>query len=142
MVFSLGSKNNWCLANRAIRANHANHANHARLAVNWPGLVVMALALVFVMASHSDAEAGFYGKRFQRQNAHGFVVAESWYGRGTIRGRVRATRLGPQVRLPRGTWIYCEISCSHTLRVNTLDFWENQGQDSDGIGILRYDRPY
>lgn len=108
----------------------------------WRGLALMAVGAAFVVASQSDADAHIYGKRFTRHNAHGYVVAESWYGRGRIRGRVRPTRLGPQVRLPGGTWIYCEITCTHTLRVNTLDFWENQGQESDGIGILRSDLNY
>ena len=106
----------------------------------WRGLLFMGLGSVILAVSLSQAWAGVYIKRYHRQNANGYVIAESWYGRGTIRARVRATRRGPQVRLPGGSWIYCEINCTHTLRINTLDFWENMGRESDGVGYLRYER--
>ncbi len=31
------------------------------------------------------------------------------------------------MRLPGGTWVYCRKSCSETLRVETVDIFENQG---------------
>ncbi len=56
----------------------------------------------------------------------GYVVAESRFGNGAVRGAVRPTSLGPQVQLPGGSWIYCRRSCSETLRAETVDFWEAQ----------------
>lgn len=103
---------------------------------------MLALGFSFVATSFSSASAELYRKRFDRQNAHGYVTAESWYGRGTISARVRPTRKGPQVQLPGGNWVYCAINCTHTLRIKTLDIWENMGSESDGVGYLRYDRGY
>lgn len=73
--------------------------------------------------------------------ADGYVTAESRYGSKTISAPVR--RIGPhryQVRLPHGTWFDCGISCSETLRRETIDFWENHGggprSGSDGPGYF------
>lgn len=56
------------------------------------------------------------------------VTAESRHGNGSVSGAVReGTRGGLEVRLPSGSWTACRRSCSETLRVQTLDFWENQG---------------
>ena len=58
----------------------------------------------------------------------GYVTAESRFGHGTVSGPVRPARAGHyEVRLPGGTWIACRRSCSETLRVETVDFWENKG---------------
>jgi len=69
------------------------------------------------------------------------VVAESDFGNGTVRGAVRPSRNGWQVRLPRGTWIDCVRSCSDTLRRQTVDFWESNFRDGPGSGrgYLRWD---
>ena len=63
----------------------------------------------------------------------GYAIAESRYGNGTIRGRVRPTNLGPQVQTPGGNWVYCRRSCSETLRVETVDFWEAQQDYGGGL---------
>lgn len=81
------------------------------------------------------ASAQGYGKREGR----GYVVAESRFGNGTVRGAVRRTSLGPQVQLPGGSWIYCRRSCSETLRAETVDFWEAQsGPGGKEQGLLIY----
>jgi hypothetical protein len=59
-----------------------------------------------------------------------YVVAESRFGNGTVVGPVRATRVGLQVRTPGGNWLDCSRSCAETLRVNTVDFWQNE----QGVG--------
>jgi hypothetical protein len=41
-------------------------------------------------------------------------------------GPVRNTTLGPQVRLPGGTWVDCAGDCREKLRVKTVDFWKEQ----------------
>lgn len=68
----------------------------------------------------------------------GYVYAESRYGSAPVRGAVRHTNLGRQVQLPGGSWVYCERSCSETLRANTVDFWDAQtspGAKAQGLGI-------
>lgn len=64
--------------------------------------------------------------------AGGFVTAESRFGHGTVSGPVRVSARGNrEVRLPGGTWISCGRSCSETLRVESIDFWENKGAGRD-----------
>jgi hypothetical protein len=70
-----------------------------------------------------------------------FVYAESWYGFKKVVAPVRRAEHGDQVRLPGGTWVYCEFSCEYTLRKQSLDFWEGasgQGQ-SVSPGYFRKD---
>lgn len=67
----------------------------------------------------------------------GYVTAHSHDGNGSIRAPYRNTNVGYQVRLPRGTWLYCKRSCSETLRVNTIDVWANIDDASPiGVGTL------
>jgi hypothetical protein len=62
-----------------------------------------------------------------------YVVAHSKFGNGTVVGPVRRTRVGWQVKTPGGSWLDCARSCSETLRVNTVDFWQNaQGAGERG----------
>jgi len=68
----------------------------------------------------------------------GYVVAYSHDGNGSIRAPYRNTDVGYQVRLPRGTWVYCKTSCSETLRVNTIDVWANvDSANPIGVGTLQ-----
>lgn len=98
--------------------------------------IVLALAAGAVALSSLVAAAG---PRDRYARIGDYVVAESRFGHGSVSGPVRPTSLGVyQVRLPGGTWIDCRRSCSETLRVETVDFWENQGRnriDNEG-GIL------
>ena len=64
------------------------------------------------------------------------VVSKSKWGHGTVSGPVRYTSLGRQVRLPGGTWEYCKRSCSETLRVSTVDYWEAQSGIGAECGIF------
>lgn len=75
--------------------------------------------------------------------ADGYVVAESRFGGGRVRGAVRQTSLGRQVQLPSGNWVYCKRSCSETLRAETVDFWEAQegpGGKEQGLFIYLWPR--
>ena len=74
----------------------------------------------------------------------GYVTADSRYSGQSVSGPVRR---GPQgrleVRLPGGTWLECGISCSDTLRRQTVDFWRNHGgrpgsAGGDGPGYLQF----
>lgn len=63
------------------------------------------------------------------------VTAVSRFGNGEVTGAVRSARFGREVRLPGGTWEACRRSCSETLRVSTVDFWEARGGGPQGSGI-------
>jgi len=74
----------------------------------------------------------------------GYVTADSRYSGQSVSGPVRR---GPQgrleVRLPGGTWLECGLSCSDTLRRQTVDFWRNHGGrpgsvGGDGPGYLQF----
>jgi len=74
----------------------------------------------------------------------GYVTADSRYSGQSVSGPVRR---GPQgrleVRLPGGTWLECGLSCSDTLRRETVDFWRNHGgrpgsAGGDGPGYLQF----
>lgn len=79
-------------------------------------VVIMAIAALVYLAGPS------LGK-----SRGDYVVAESRFGNGQVVGPVRRTSVGWQVKTPGGSWLHCARSCSETLRVNTVDFWENQG---------------
>lgn len=84
----------------------------------------VAIAAATTLAfSATVSEAGGF-KRYKKEG--NYVVAESDFGHGTVSGRVRHTRVGRQVQLPGGNWVYCVRSCSETLRVETVDFWESE----------------
>jgi len=94
--------------------------------------IIAVTALVALLFVTIAAEAGRYA---------GFVTARSQYGNGTLRAPVRIAQFGQQVRLPGGTWVYCERSslffdrhrpCSETLRRQSLDFWETISEESPG----------
>lgn len=92
----------------------------------------MRLALMIILALGATTGAASAQGRYHGQGDRGYVVAESWYGKGTVSGPVRPGRHGWQVRLPGGTWIDCRRSCRETLRQETVDFWESQGPQSKG----------
>ncbi len=95
-------------------------------------LVIAGLAIATGLTLALPADAG-YRNRLDRDYSKGYVVAESRFGNGSVSGPVRHTRLGPQVRLPGGTWEYCRRSCSETLRVETVDFWEGRQDGRAGL---------
>jgi hypothetical protein len=109
---------------------------------------IAALTIALCIASSVSAEAGRKG--YARNN--NYVVAESRFGNGKVSGPVRYTSVGRQVRTPGGNWLHCERSCSETLRVNTVDFWQNeqgagrQGSIDQQDGLLsrwlRFERRY
>ncbi|MGE5267403.1 MAG: hypothetical protein ACM3L9_08570 [Deltaproteobacteria bacterium] len=89
--------------------------------------VMFALAAGVILSGWVEAEAGFRRDRGYNGLEQGFVVANSRFGNGSVKGAVRRARDGNQVQLPGGTWVYCRASCSETLRVETVDIFENQG---------------
>jgi hypothetical protein len=70
----------------------------------------------------------------------GYVTAEATFGGKTVTAPVRPGRWSDQVRLPGGTWVDCEITCEYTLRRNTVDFWDSQGnRNFVSPGYFRFD---
>lgn len=94
-------------------------------------LIPAVIAAGLCAAAAADASATF--RRPPTSYPRGFVVAESRFGNGTVSGPVRQTSVGWQVRLPGGTWVHCRRSCSETLRVETVDFWQANGAGSGQI---------
>ncbi len=70
----------------------------------------------------------------------GYVIAKSRFGNGAIKARVRRSALGWTVQLPGGQWAFCRRSCSETLRVETIDFFQSNaagsGQITNECGIF------
>lgn len=98
----------------------------------------LAVALVCTVAGITTADA--QSRRYSRQDAN-YVTAESRFGHGTVSGPVRFARAGSrEVMLPGGTWVSCTRSCAETLRVESIDFWENkgagQGRTDNSCGLL------
>ena len=74
---------------------------------------------------------GFAHKAKKRARGHlGYVTAFSYYGNGSLTAPVRVDHsrgfASRQIRLPGGVWIDCAGTCSETLRVEKIDFWEEQ----------------
>lgn len=88
-------------------------------------IILALLAAVSLTAAAMVPASAFWRRNTVERN---YAVAESRFGNGTVSGPVRATRTGYEVRLPHGTWVGCRRSCSETLRVETVDIWENQGR--------------
>ncbi|MGD9667648.1 MAG: hypothetical protein AB7U75_01160 [Hyphomicrobiaceae bacterium] len=100
--------------------------------------IIAATALIAAAVNLAIIPHVHAGGRFQRDIGYnglreGYVVARSRFGNGTSSGPVRMTDLGPQVRLPGGTWEYCRRSCSETLRVETVDYWEGRQDGQSGL---------
>ncbi len=87
----------------------------------------LALALIGAPAALMTSAAAEAGGLFRRAPERDVAVAVSRFGNGTVSGPVRAVRNGYEVRLPGGTWVACRHSCSETLRVETVDLFENTG---------------
>jgi hypothetical protein len=103
----------------------------------WLAAVTAAVATVAVIAA-ADAQQVRRGK-----DGYVYVTAESRYSGASITAPVRVgARNRLEVRLPGGTWVHCERSCSDTLRRETIDFWQNHGgrprEGRDGPGYLNF----
>jgi hypothetical protein len=97
-------------------------------------LLLAGFASACAFSSITAADAG-PRERYARAYGpiEGYVVAESRFGNGSVTGPVRRGRYTYEVQMPGGTWIECRRLCSETLRVETVDFWENKGGGRDRI---------
>ncbi len=74
---------------------------------------------------------------YRGHDGYRFVLVESHHSSRSVVVPVRMARLGNQVKLPGGSWVYCEITCEYTVRRMSLDFWEGQGQNFTSPGYFR-----
>lgn len=95
-------------------------------------LVAVAISAAFTVLFDTRVAHAF-GYLEDGALERGYVIARSRHGNGSVSGRVRGTRLGAQVQLPGGNWEYCRHSCSETLRVETVDFWEDRSDTGGGL---------
>lgn len=97
------------------------------------GAVALATVLIGFAGSAQAAQRNPYG--------HGYVVAESRWGHGTVRGAVRPGPRGWQVQLPGGSWIDCVRNrCADTLRLETVDVFERMENKDGSPGYFRFER--
>ena len=91
-------------------------------------LVVLGAALP--LAASSSAEA----QRRKDSISGGIVTACSTNGHGCISAPTRKGKWGLEMRLKGGTWIDCESDCIDTLRMKTVDFWDELRDRGGGDG--------
>ncbi|MFM1816468.1 MAG: hypothetical protein RLZ98_3163 [Pseudomonadota bacterium] len=91
-------------------------------------------AMIAILAGYLAGPADAFGRHdYGLAPGQKWVHAESEFGNGGISAPVRYTSKGPQIQLPGGTWMFCDHTCSETLRLATVDFWESQnGRHGDG----------
>ncbi len=97
------------------------------VALALAGLALFGLANSLLAASPTD-------------HPDGYVIAKSRFGNGVIKARVQNSTIGWKVQLPGGRWVFCRRSCSETLRVETIDFFQSNaagsGQITNECGIF------
>lgn len=136
-----------CVLSSMILVMHTTEGNPMAFSKS---LLLAAFATGLVIAGSAWAGGPRWDRSAHYGNGYeGYVVAESRFGHGTVSGPVRRGRTGYEVRMPGGTWIACRRSCSETLRVETVDFWENRGAGRNAIdtecgilGCLRWEWEY
>lgn len=104
------------------------------------GLASVACSAVVGLLSLTGAAEAFGRHNYGLAPGQTWVHAESHYGSGRISAPIRYNSKGPQIRLPGGNWIYCDHTCSETLRLATVDFWQSQAANHDdgdgGCGLI------
>lgn len=94
----------------------------------WRYIFTSFVVGILIVSYASYVNSAWAGNRGYNGLDKGYVVAKSRFGNGSVIGAVRKAAKGLQVRTPGGNWIYCRASCSETLRAETVDQWENQGE--------------
>ena len=61
-----------------------------------------------------------------RQIREGKVTACSSYGHKCYTAKLVRSPVGWKMRLNGGTLIDCSVTCQDTLRIETVDFWQDQ----------------
>ncbi len=93
-------------------------------------LTAVALSAAFLVSNIGDISA-----HKRKSHKYRYVTAVSNYDvNERITAPVRRTRLGDQVKLPGGPWVYCEVTCRYTLRRQTIDFWNTLSEEAGDGG--------
>lgn len=107
--------------------------------------LVQAAIAALTFGLTADADAGSCGRHCKAKRyadepgVYRYVTAEKTLGVGSVTAPVRPSRLGDQVRLPGGSWVYCEHSCEGTLRHETVDFWDDMDHKRNSPGYFRFE---
>ena len=110
-----------------------------------PGRAILALIMGLMAGTamfSAPADAELRRERLgPRPYPGSLVTAESRWGHGRVSGPVRQGRFGLEVRMPGGSWIECVRSCSESLRMETVDYWESHGNHAKdpGPGYFRWE---
>lgn len=88
-------------------------------------VLAMATLLSVVMPVAACAEAVT-----PRQVREGRVTACSTYGNGCYTAKLVRSSIGWKMRLKGGNVIDCGVTCQDTLRVETVDYWDDQRERS------------
>lgn len=92
--------------------------------------LMVSVAIVALCLPAATAEAA---KRRAEHAQDRYITVTSRYDAWkTVSGPVRQGRFGKQVRLPGGAWVDCEIDCYHTLRTQTIDYWQTLQEQGGG----------
>lgn len=98
-------------------------------------LMTTAASAFPAISEAAPRDRGAYG--------HGYVVAESRWGHGTVTGAVRPGPRGWQVQTPGGSWIDCVRNrCAETLRQKTVDIFEVMENKDGGPNYFRFERRF
>jgi hypothetical protein len=103
--------------------------------ITRPRAALVAVSVTAALAIFASLSGPAEARRRAYQDGS-VITAFSRHGNGAIDGPIRRGRFGWEVMLPRGTWISCRRSCEETLRVETIDVFENQGR-LVGYGTLQ-----
>jgi hypothetical protein len=105
---------------------------------------IRALPLAFAVCASAVAVASVAEAAPRRgSGGYGYVVAESHWGHGTVRGAVRPGPRGWQVQTPGGSWIDCVRNrCAETLRQRTVDIFEVMENKDGGPNYFRFERRF
>jgi hypothetical protein len=99
------------------------------------GFIAGLLTLLAVVPlGGTEARQGGSARGYYQDGA--IVTAYSRHNNGSISAPIRKARFGWEVQLPRGSWIGCRRSCEETLRVETIDIFDNDGR-LVGYGTLQ-----
>lgn len=85
--------------------------------------ITAIMSILMPVAAHAEAVT-------PRQIREGKVTACSSFGGGCYTAKLVRSSVGWKLQLNNGTIINCGVTCQDTLRVQTVDFWQDQREPS------------